>query len=102
MARSRRDLAILALIETKFRNFMPTYPHHDVFAPGKVADRAACSLETLECCFYAQASRMAPFELYRLQWGRLGSSGRPRRDLGLSRGGSDRSSELQNDPPEAF
>ena len=60
MARSRRDLAILALIETKFRNFTPSYPHHDVFALGKVADLAPLSVEILEGGFYAQASRMAP------------------------------------------
>ena len=53
MARSRRDLAILALIETKFRNFTPSYPHHDVFALGKVADLAPLSVEILECGFYA-------------------------------------------------
>ena len=41
MARSRRDLAILAArIGAKFRNFTPTYAHHNVFALGEVADFA--------------------------------------------------------------
>ena len=60
MARSRRDLAILALIDTKFRNFTPSYPHLDVFALGKVANLAPLSVDILEGGFYAQASRMAP------------------------------------------
>ena len=47
MARSRRDLAILARIGAKFRNFTPTYPHPDVFALGKVADFAPWSLGIL-------------------------------------------------------
>ena len=46
MARSRRDLAILAPIGAKFHNFTHTYPHHDVFALGKVADFAPGNLGT--------------------------------------------------------
>ena len=47
MARSRRDLAILARIGAKFRNFTPTDPHHDVFALGKVAEFAPRIRETV-------------------------------------------------------
>ena len=46
MARSRRDLAILAPIGATFRNFTPTNPHRDVFAVGKVADFAPSNLIT--------------------------------------------------------
>ena len=40
MARSRRDLAILARIGAKFRNPTLTDPHHNVSGLGKVADLA--------------------------------------------------------------
>ena len=50
----------------KFRNFTPTYPHPGVFALGKVADFAPCTLGILRIAAYNKkieknASRMLKY-----------------------------------------
>ena len=78
MARSRRDLAILARIGAKFRNFTPTYPHHDLFALGKVADFAPGILEI--AVYFQAAVKVLPVKVL------LGAGGQARGGRG-SRGG---------------
>ena len=76
MARSRRDLAILARIGAKFRNCTPTYPHPGVFALGKVADFAPgvlgiLRIAALNYCGDGGGIHSISFYVSRLDWSRV-------------------------------